>query len=75
MNIKPPVMNSTAGIQRGLDGLERNAQQVASASTGSGEDVSRPLVESRLHKLQVEANVDVLRTQDEMIGSLLDEMA
>ena len=66
---------SIAGIQRGMEGLNRNAASIAQASKGQGEDVIRPLVESGINKLHVEANVKVLQTQDKMLGSLLDEMA
>ena len=66
---------SMMGIQRGMEGLNRNAASIAQASTGEGRDVVQPLVESRINKLHVEANVKMLKTQDDMIGSLLDEMA
>ena len=76
----PMVINnsfntSIQGIARGLDGLNRNAASIAQASTGEGGDVVQPLVDSRINKLQVEANARMLQTQDKMIGSLLDEMA
>lgn len=75
MDINNAQGTALSGIRRGLDGLQRNASEVARASTGSGEDVSAPLVESRVNQLQVEANVTMLKTLDETVGSLLDVKA
>ncbi len=69
-------MNSSlAGIQRGMEGLNRNAAEIAQASTGEGGDVLQPLVESKVNKLQVEVNTKMLKTQDEVLGTLFDEKA
>ena len=73
--IETTLNNALTGIQRGMSGLERNAASIAQAATGQGDDIVQPLVESKLNKLQVESNVKVLKTQDDMLGSLLDEMA
>ncbi len=75
MNINSAYANAISGIQRGTQGLERNAAQIASASTTQESDVTEPLVESRINKLQVEASARMARTVDETIGFLLDEMA
>ena len=64
------------GIQRGLNGAQRNAAEIASAKQMRGEaDPTRPLVELQQNRLQVEANVKVARTADQMLGSLFDEQA
>ncbi|MDH5785278.1 MAG: hypothetical protein OEZ16_06685 [Chromatiales bacterium] len=75
MEIKSALTHAVSGIQRGMEGLDRNADQIAKASTGSGDDLVKPLVESHLNQLQVEANVEMLKTVDDTIGSLLDELA
>ena len=67
--------SSVTGIQRGLEGLNRNASSIAQAAKGEGKDIVQPMVESKVNQRQVEANVEVLKTQDEMLGSLLDERA
>lgn len=72
----PSVHNSgVLGIQRGLDGLERNAADIAQASGGQAEDVLTPLVDSKSHRLQVEASAKVLQAADETLGSLFDAKA
>lgn len=75
MKIDSAFHNALTGIRRGSDGLDRNAAEIASASGNREESVTAPLVESKVHQRQVEAGVQVLRTADEMIGSLLDEKA
>ena len=67
--------SSVSGIQRGLEGLNRNASSIAQAAKGEGNDIVQPLVDSKMNQRHVEANVKVLKTQDDMLGSLLDEMA
>ncbi len=68
------------GIQRGLDGLRRNASEIASArqmrSTGTpSKDLTRSIVELDQHSLQTSASVKAFRAMDQMIGSLLDVKA
>jgi hypothetical protein len=75
MEINNGFNNALTGIRRGMEGLDRNAAEVASASAGEGGDVVAPLVESRSNALQVEANTRVLRTLDEVLGTLIDEKA
>lgn len=75
MNINSAFGNAVAGIQQGMRGLDRNASEIAGAARGEGQDIAQPLVESREHKLQVEASARMVSTIDETIGSLLDEMA
>lgn len=75
MEIKSGFASAVTGMQRGMEGVDRNAAAIARASTGEGDDVTAPLVESRLHQTQVEANAKVFKELDEMLGSLLDELA
>jgi hypothetical protein len=75
MEISSAFNSAVTGIQRGLDGLDRNTDKIAKSSNGQGGDVVEPLVESRINQLQVEANTKMVKTLDETIGSLLDEMA
>ena len=67
------------GIQRAQEGLKRNASEIASASALSnkqgGKDMTRSLVEMHQHKTNGQASVKVLKAADEMVGTLLDEMA
>lgn len=73
MVIKPALQTGLEGIQRGVDNLRRDAQAIASAnqpdSTG---DLTGPLVNLKLDQLQVEVSVEVVKTLDETLGTLLD---
>ncbi len=75
MNVDKTMSTSINGIKRGLDDLERNANEVARASGGDGSDMVTPLVESKMNQRQVEANVAMVKTMDEVLGTLLDEKA
>lgn len=75
MEIKDGFTNAISAIRRGMDGLERNAAEIASASKGDGADITESLVDSKINQLQVEANTNVIRTLDEVLGTLFDEKA
>ena len=78
MAITPASGQALAGIQRGMQGLERNAAEIASADRMNGEPVhgvAEPLVEQIQNAAQVEASVKVLKTENDMLGSLLDVKA
>jgi len=76
------------GVHRGMNNLRRDAQEIANAgiahSSSPDKPVSeqvknaefeRPLVGLIEDNQQVSASVEVIKTQSEMIGSLLNEMA
>ncbi len=80
MNINPTynsVYNTASmGIQRGMQGLDRNAAQVASTSQLQGKsDPGQALVESKIDSTAVRANAKVLAAADDTIGTLLNVMA
>ena len=63
------------GMQKGMKGIQQNAQQIASSNVEKGaatQDVAQPLVEMKLNKLQVEASAKVVQASSDMIGTLLD---
>jgi hypothetical protein len=64
------------GIQRGLQGLKRNASEIASAQnlkpTTPNKDLTRSLVELHQNELYTSINVKTLKTADQAIGTLLD---
>ncbi len=64
------------GIQRGLDGLRRNASEIASADqlnqAGQETDLVGALVGLSQNKNQVQANARVVSAVDEMIGTIID---
>ncbi len=78
MTISPVSQNALLGIERGMNGLERNAAEIASADQMNGEakrDVAAPLVESLQNTAQVESAVKVLQAEGRMLGALLDVKA
>ncbi len=75
MAITSVTGSALQGIQRGLQGLRRNASEIASAEnmrSGPGKDMTRALVELHQNKLYTSANIKTLKTADEIIGTLLD---
>lgn len=75
MEVTSAFASAVSGIQRGMQGLDRNADEIARASTGEGGNIVEPLLESRMNQLQVEASAKMVKTIDDTLGSLLDEMA
>ncbi|MGD2119308.1 MAG: hypothetical protein PVG66_13185 [Chromatiales bacterium] len=71
--------NALAGLQRSREGMSRNAAEIASAKQLSGKasqkDLARSLVELNQHKRVGIANAKVLKTADEVLGSLIDVTA
>lgn len=76
MKITAALGSALQGIRRGMEGLDRNTAQIASAEQMRGESSPlQPLVESKVNRLQVEASAKAMRTIDEAIGSLFDDKA
>lgn len=80
MLIKSVSQSALQGIQRGLQGVRRNAAEIASArhmrsSSPAPKDLTRSLVELNQHQLQTSASIKAFRTENEIIGSLLDVKA
>lgn len=76
-----PPISSTAllGIQRGLQGMRRNAAEIASAGQMEAsfptKDLVHSMVELHQNELHTAASVKAFKTADRMIGSLLDVKA
>jgi len=65
---------ANTGLQGLLDGqqkLKMQANKIASPSSDQ-QDITRSLVEMKQAKQQIEANVQTIRTGNEVIGTLLD---
>lgn len=64
------------GIQRGMEGLRRDAHQIATASVPEPEvSVIKPLVNLVADRTQATASAKVVKAYDEAIGTLLDVKA
>ena len=72
-SIPPATQSALQGIQRGMSGLNRDAQAVAGAGVAGDVDVmTSALVDSIQQKVMVEASATMLSTTDRTLGSLLD---
>ena len=76
MAITPITGTALQGIQRGMQGLRRNAAEIASpgqaGTTFPTKDAVRALVELHQNAHQATASLTVFKAADQMIGSLLD---
>ena len=66
------------GIQRGLDGVRRTAEDIATQPvqrSTSAKDMARSMVELQQHHQQVAANTRTLKAAYDMIGSIIDVKA
>ncbi len=79
MAINSVTGSALQGIQRGLQGLRRNAAEIASAQHMNpgipNKDLTRSLVELHQNELYTTVNIKTLKTADQVIGTLLDVKA
>lgn len=79
MGVLSVQTSAVLGIQRGLDGMRKNAAEIASADqlnqAGKETDLAGSLVEMNQNKVQVQASAKVVSALDEVIGTLLDTRA
>jgi len=72
------MQSGLAGIYTGMNSIRKDAQVIASQSVSSvtdTKDVTDALIDMKASQHQVEASAKVIETQDEILGTLLDEMA
>ncbi len=71
-------ISSTAlqGLNEARMKMQKNASDIASAGTGTNKNVNAnlatSLVEINQNKQVAEANIKVIKTENDMLGSLLD---
>ena len=81
-----PILAGANGIQSALKGLNNAAQEIAELNVDSedGDSAPRPsgldnmadsVISLKVCSRQVQANVEVVKAADEMLGFLLDEFA
>ena len=71
------VMSSGAlGIQRGMQGLDRNAAEIASESvrqqSAVADNVTAQLLDSLQNRTQVEASTKVVQAGSDTLGTIID---
>ncbi len=76
-NIPSAMQSAELGIQRGMSGLNRDAQVVANGNMASDniDAMTDALVDSLQQKLVVEASARMLSTADKTLGTLIDVKA
>ncbi len=73
MSAIPAFQSGLAGIQSGMQSLNRNASKIANADTlQSGGDFTEPLVNMIRDEHQVKASAKVIEASSNMMGTLLD---
>jgi len=69
----PAFQSGLAGIQSGLEQLNKNAATIASKDAiESGADLTSALVSNLSAELQIKASAKVLETSFETIGTIID---
>ncbi len=69
---------AVTGINRGMDAMRKNAHAIASqGASGPVTDkaVTEALVDLKANSMQVQASAKVLSAHNDILGTLLDELA
>lgn len=79
MQIGSPTYSALNGIRTGMEGLARNAQDIAGGSVASPQQdaqannkVVDAMVDQTVNANQTQASIKSFATADDMIGTLLD---
>lgn len=73
MSINSVLSSGLQGVQSGLGRVNQAAGQIARFGTPleSG-DLATPLVDLKMSEIQVKASASVIKTSDQLLGSLID---
>ena len=78
MNVSSSYTGALTHVQNGLENLQKNASQIASASSASGDDLrslTELMVGLKSSEIQIKASAEAVQAHDEALGSLLDVLA
>lgn len=79
MGVLSVQSSAVLGIQRGLDGMRKDAAEIASAdqlnNAGQQTDMVESLVSMKQNQIQVQASAKVVSALDEVLGSIIDTRA
>ena len=64
--------SALSGLSNASRKLQNSANNVANISKGSNVDVTEEIVDQIVSKAAIQANVDVIKTNDETLGTILD---
>jgi flagellar hook-associated protein FlgK len=80
MSVNSILQSGIQGVQAATQGAEKAARDIVRAGTDSGGtstspgNVVEPIVDLQLYERSVQASSQVVKTADEVLGSLLDIM-
>ena len=72
MSISSIASIAQSGVQQALSRFDKSAQNTVRDANGGQGDLAADAVGQISDKLAVEANLKVMKTADDMMGSLLD---
>jgi len=79
MGVLSVQSSAVLGIQRGLDGMRKDAAEIASAdqlnNAGQETDLVDSLVSLKQNQIQVQASAKVVSAMDEVMGTIIDTRA
>ena len=78
MNVNSTLQVGLQGVQSATQGVERAAKDIVRSGTdGSAgqNNVVESMVDLQLYERSVQASAQVVKTADEVLGSILDTMA
>jgi len=64
--------SALSGLSNASRKLQNSANNIANISKGSNVDVTEEIVDQIVSKAAIQANVDVIKTNDETLGTILD---
>jgi hypothetical protein len=73
MTVNSVLSSGIQGVQAGFQRANRAAGEIASAGTSEqGGDLITPIVDLKSSEIQVKASAAVIKSADEMVGTLID---
>ena len=79
MKVDSLFYSSTAGIRRGLERMDRTANNIArngtTDSTSTDTDLVGEFVDLKQEALQIKASLKALHTGDDLLGQFFDDFA
>ena len=73
MSVNSILSTGVQGVQSGLQRANRAAGEIARAGTTEQDgDLATPIVDLKRSELQVKASAAVIKTADEVVGTLID---
>ena len=64
--------SALSGLSNASRKLQNSANNIANITKGSNVDVTEEIVDQIVSKAAIQANVDVIKTNDETLGTILD---